>query len=267
MPEEEKEKEKPLKSVKKKLIVLSGKGGGGKSTVAVNVAVALGLKGLKVGLLDIDIHGPNIPKMLGLDGIRPPVVENHMYPVSFADKIKVMSMAFFLPDESQAVAWRGPLKHKMIQEFLYNVLWGDLDVLVIDSPPGTGDEILSIYALLEDTLNGALIVGTPQKVALTDVKKSITFCKNTGIPVIGVIENMSGLVCPKCGEVIEVFQTGGAQKMAEEMGVPFLGKIPMDPTVSKGADAGKPIVLEDPESRPAQAFFEIVEKVKEALGI
>ncbi len=263
----EQEREKPLQTVRKKLIVLSGKGGVGKSTVSVNLAVALGLKGFKVGLLDIDIHGPNIPKMLGLDGIRPPIVENRMYPVGYADKIKVMSMGFLLPDESQAVAWRGPLKHKMIQEFLYNVEWGELDVLVIDSPPGTGDEILSIYALLEDTLNGAVIVGTPQKVALSDVKKSITFCKHTGIPIVGVIENMSGLVCPKCGEVIDVFQSGGAEKMAEEMGVPFLGKIPMDPTVSRGGDAGKPVVLENPDSKPAQAFFDIVEKIKQTLGL
>ena len=253
--------------IRKIIIVLSGKGGVGKTTVSVNLTVAFALKGLKVGLLDIDIHGPNVPKMLGLDNFRPSVIENKMYPVMYLDKIKVMSMGFLLPDESQAVVWRGPLKHKIIQEFLNAVEWGNLDILVIDSPPGTGDEIISIANLLENKLNGAIIVGTPQKVALTDIKKSITFCKHANIPILGAIENMSGLVCPKCGEVINLFQTGGVEKMAKEFGVPFLGKVPIDIKVSSGGDKGKPVVIENSDSPASKAFLNIAEHIIQKIGL
>ncbi|RKX59407.1 MAG: ATP-binding protein [Thermodesulfobacteriota bacterium] len=259
--------EKPsLENIKKKIIVLSGKGGVGKTTVSTNLAVGLAFKGLKIGLLDIDIHGPNVPKMLGLDGLRPSLIEDKLCPVFFENKLKVVSIGFLLPSEDQPVVWRGPLKHKALKEFVYNTEWGELDCLVIDSPPGTGDEILSIIHIL-NKLDGAIIVATPQKVALSDIRKTITFCKDVNIPILGIIENMSGFVCPKCGTTWEIFPTGGAEKIAKELKIPFLGKIPIDPQVSKGSDEGKPIVLNYPDSAPGKAFKEIIEKIKDKLKL
>ncbi len=267
MEKETSESQKNLKyNIKKKILVLSGKGGVGKSTVSTNIAVGLSLKKLKVGLLDIDIHGPNIPSLLGLDSARPGTTEEGLLPVSFSENLKVMSIGFFLPDQNQAVIWRGPLKHRAIQQFLTDVVWGNLDYLVVDSPPGTGDEIISITHLLEKP-DGAIIVATPQKVALSDVRKSITFCREINVPILGIVENMSGFVCPKCGEVVDVFKSGGAEKLAKEFGIPFLGKIPLDPQIVQTGDAGKPIILYYPESAPAKAFENIVEKIREQLGV
>ncbi len=265
--EGEQNQEEILKEIQRVIIVLSGKGGVGKSTVSVNVAGALWKKGYRVGLLDIDIHGPNVPKLLGLDGKKLNIVENMLFPVRFSDRFEVVSIGFLLPDEAQAVAWRGPMKHKVISEFLSNVNWGPLDVLVIDSPPGTGDEILSIYSLLQKKLNGALIVTTPQKVAMPDVKKSITFCQHTDIKIIGLVENMSSFICPKCKEKIALFKEGRGEELAKSLGIPFLGSIPLSPEIIQAEEAGRPVVLEFPEGEVAREFDKIAQEIIDFLGI
>ena len=213
-----------MSRIKHKILVLSGKGGVGKSTVAVNLAISLTLAGKKGGLLDIDIHGPSIPKVLNLEDATVSSDEQELLPVEMTNNLKVMSIGFLLQEKNSAVIWRGPRKYHMIKQFLKDVRWGDLDFLIIDSPPGTGDEPLSIAQLLEDC-TGAVIVTTPQEMALSDVRKGITFCRNLNIKVLGVIENMSGFICPKCGHRTDIFKSGGGEKMAEEMDVPFLGAI------------------------------------------
>jgi len=233
--------EQRLCSIKNKVIVMSGKGGVGKSTTAVNLALALAKEGKKVGLLDVDIHGPSVPKMLGAENIRPRGNENSMLPID-CHGLKVMSIGFLLPKQSDAVIWRGPMKTKVIQQFIRDVEWGELDYLVVDCPPGTGDEPLSILQLLGKNTR-AVIVTTPQEVAVIDVQKSITFCRQLDLPVIGVIENMSGFVCPHCGEVADIFKSGGGERMAKEMEVPFLGKIPVDPAMVEAGDSGVPYVV------------------------
>lgn len=226
-----------MRGIKHKFVVLSGKGGVGKSTVAAYLASSLADKGERVGLLDTDIHGPSIPRMLGVDGKRITVVDDAIVPVPAGPNLKVMSVAFLLRSSSDAVIWRGPLKMNMIEEFLGNVAWGELDYLIIDSPPGTGDEPLSVCQFLPD-LDGAIVVATPQQIALNDVEKSITFCRQVNIPVAGVIENMSGYVCPHCNERVDIFKTGGARKLAEEMKVPFLGRLPLIPAIVDACDTG-----------------------------
>ena len=223
-----------------KIIVLSGKGGVGKSTVAVNLAVSLAEKKFKTGLLDIDIHGPSVPKLLGIEmgqilGAR----EGKMAPVEYSECLKVISIGFLLQGRDDAVIWRGPLKYSVIKQFLGDVDWGDLDYLVIDSPPGTGDEPLSICQLIENA-DGAVVVTTPQDVALIDVRKSINFCKQLNMPIIGVIENMSGFTCPHCGKETDIFKNGGGKKMAEDMGIPFLGNIPIESQIVASGDSGSP---------------------------
>jgi ATP-binding protein involved in chromosome partitioning len=232
--------ESRLCRIRRKIVVLSGKGGVGKSTVAVNIAVALHAAGKRVGLLDIDIHGPSIPTMLGLEGMLPRGGAEGLLPVEAAG-LKVMSLGFLLPDPDQAVIWRGPMKMGAIKQFLKDVAWGDLDFLVIDSPPGTGDEPLSACQLI-GRLDGAVIVTTPQKVAAVDVRKSVTFCRQLGVPVLGVVENMSGFACPRCGEVTPILGAGGGRRIAEDMDAPFLGSIPMDPAIASACDAGQPYI-------------------------
>jgi ATP-binding protein involved in chromosome partitioning len=230
-----------MSRIQHKIIILSGKGGVGKSTVAANFAVALSLKGQKVGLMDVDIHGPSIPKMLGLA------------PIVYTDNLRVISIGFILRSQNDAVIWRAPLKHKLIREFLTDVKWGDLDYLIIDSPPGTGDEPLSVVQLLEDA-DGAVIVTTPQDVALIDVRKAITFCRQVNLPIIGVVENMSGFVCPHCGKTVDIFKRGGGEQMASDMGVPFLGRIPLEPKIVETGDNGKPYLQSYTDSETARAF-------------
>jgi len=242
-----------LKQIKHQILVLSGKGGVGKSTVAVNLAVSLALAGKKVGLLDIDIHGPSIPKILNLEGKTIQAAGDMILPIAMAENLKVMSIGFLLRGSNDAVIWRGPMKYQMIKQFLKDVDWGSLDFLIVDSPPGTGDEPLSIVQLLEDA-DGAIIVTTPQEVALSDVRKCITFCGQLNLPVLGVLENMSGFVCPKCGENIDIFKSGGGEKMAREMGIPFLGRIPIDPKIVETCDSGKPYIKEYKESQAALTF-------------
>jgi Mrp family chromosome partitioning ATPase len=252
--------------VKHKVLVLSGKGGVGKSTVAVNMAISLAMAGKRVGLLDVDIHGPSIPKLLGLENHRPQSVsESSITPLNFEGKIKVMSVAFFLPSADDAVIWRGPLKMSLIRQFLRDVEWGELDYLVIDSPPGTGDEPLSVVQLIEDAA-GAVIVTTPQEVALADVRKSINFCGKVGLRVLGVVENMSGFVCPDCGATHEIFKSGGGEKMATEMGVPFMGRVPIDSNVVISCDSGTPFCQNNGETPTAKAFAEIVKPILD-LGV
>ncbi len=250
-------------TIKHKIIVLSGKGGVGKSTVAVNLAVSLAMNKAKVGLVDVDIHGPSIPKLLDLEGSKPHANKDALFPIQYIFDhkiIKVMSIGFLLPEEDSPVIWRGPLKMSVIRQFLSHVEWGELDYLIIDSPPGTGDEPLSICQLIEG-LDGAVVVTTPQELAIIDVKKSIGFCNQMNLPILGVVENMSGMICPKCGEEIDYFTTGAGQQMAAEMKVPFLGRVPIDPRVMKSGDDGKPFVNHMAESEAATAFMHIVEPI------
>jgi ATP-binding protein involved in chromosome partitioning len=226
--------------IRHKVIVLSGKGGVGKSTVAVNLATALMLSGKRVGLLDVDIHGPSVPTLLGLEQETLQGNERGLLPIQ-SGALKVMSLGFLLRNQDDAVIWRGPLKAGVIKQFLKDVVWGDLDYLIIDSPPGTGDEPLSVCQLV-GKLDGAVIVTTPQKVAAVDVRKSITFCRQLGVPVLGVVENMSGFACPKCGEITMILRSGGGRRIAEDMGAPFLGSIPMDPKIAEACDGGQPFI-------------------------
>jgi ATP-binding protein involved in chromosome partitioning len=241
-----------LQRIRHKILVMSGKGGVGKSTVAANLAISLSLAGKRVGLLDVDIHGPSIPKMLKLDDAAVALRDGAILPVEKAG-LKVMSIGFLLQDRDHALIWRGPMKIGVIKQFLKDVAWGDLDYLVIDSPPGTGDEPLSVCQLAAP-VDGALIVTTPQDVATADVRKSITFCRQLNLPVLGVVENMSGFVCPKCGAVTDIFKTGGGERMAESMGVPFLGRIPIDAAVGEACDAGTPFVYHHSRTETAKAF-------------
>jgi len=245
-----------VKRIKHKILILSGKGGVGKSTVAVNLAVSLALSGKSVGLLDIDIHGPSVPKILNLEGKPVQALGDTILPIEMLQNLKVMSIGFLLRGSDDAVIWRGPMKYQMIKQFLKDVDWGDLDFLIVDSPPGTGDEPLSIVQLLENA-DGAIIVTTPQEVALSDVRKCITFCRNLRLPVLGVLENMSGFVCPKCGETTDVFKSGGGETMANQMNVPFLGRIPIDPQIVQACDSGRPFVYHYNQSQTAKAFENI----------
>jgi len=245
-----------LQRIRHKILVLSGKGGVGKSTVAVNLAVALAMAGRRVGLLDVDIHGPSIPKMLHLEEAGVDVRDGVLQPVDVAG-MKVMSIGFLLRQRDDAVIWRGPMKMGVIKQFLKDVEWGDLDYLVIDSPPGTGDEPLSVCQLV-GVADGAVVVTTPQDVATADVRRSISFCRQLSMPVLGVVENMSGFACPRCGVVTDIFQAGGGERMAAEMHVPFLGRIPIDPAVGEACDAGKPFMDHRAGSATAKAFGRIV---------
>ncbi len=242
------------------LLVLSGKGGVGKSAVAVNIAASLAREGKETGLLDVDIHGPSIPGMLGLMGEKVITHLGAMLPVEFTPNLKVMSIGFLLNGREDAVIWRGPMKYGVIQQFLGNVEWGDLDYLVVDSPPGTGDEPLSV-AQMTGKRASAVIVTTPQRVSIDDVRKSVDFCRKLEIPIAGIVENMSGFVCPHCGETADIFETGGGKKLAEETGVPFLGSIPLDPGIVRASDSGRPFVTGDPDSAAAKAFHEVIERV------
>jgi Mrp family chromosome partitioning ATPase len=251
--------ESRLCRVRRKIVVLSGKGGVGKSTVAVNLAAGLMAADYQVGLLDIDIHGPSIPTMLGLEGLGPQGNQQELIPLS-AHGLKVMSPGFFLGSQNDAIIWRGPMKANVIRQFLQDVAWGDLDYLVVDSPPGTGDEPLSVCQLIKN-LDGAVIVTTPQKVAAVDVRKSITFCRQLKVPVLGVIENMSGFACPKCGEVTPILGSGGGRRMAAEMGVPFLGSIPIDPSIAMACDNGRIAVQLETAGPAIQSLAAIIKSL------
>lgn len=243
--------------IRHKIVVLSGKGGVGKSTVAVNLAMTLMMAGKRVGLLDIDIHGPSVPTMLGLEGVTLQGSEDGLLPIE-VEGLKVMSLGFLLANPDDAVIWRGPLKMGVIKQFLKDVAWGDLDYLIIDSPPGTGDEPLSVCQLI-GTLDGAVVVTTPQKVATVDVRKSITFCRQLHLPVLGVVENMSGFVCPRCGEVSQILPSGGGRRIATDMGVPFLGAIPLDPSIAEAGDTGRAYVRHYAATPTAEIMRRIIQ--------
>ena len=253
--------EKNIANIKHKFIVISGKGGVGKTTVSVSLAYCLALRGYEVGLLDVDIHGPNVNKMVGLenealtgDGLR-------INPIKVLHNLKVISTASIIEDPDAPIIWRGPLKMKLIRQFLTDVNWGYLDYLIVDSPPGTGDEPLSVVQLIND-LDGAIIVTTPQEVALLDVRKSIQFAKKLNIPFIGLIENMSSLVCPHCKKDIDLFGTGGGKKAAKDMRISFLGEIPMDPEVIKLCDKGKVLAALEKNSVVSESIIRITEVIE-----
>lgn len=244
-----------MSEIAHKYIVMSGKGGVGKSSVAVNLAVWLSLQGKQVGLLDADIHGPSVPTLLDV-GDRKPGADadgQRIQPAEYNENLKVMSVGFLLPSDRQALIWRGPMKHNLIQQFVQDVDWGRLDYLVVDCPPGTGDEPLSVVQVLGGA-DGAVIVTTPQEVAAVDVRKCITFCGQVSLPVLGIIENMSGFVCPHCGTRSDIFAGHSGREMADEFKVPLLGRIPIDPALGAAADRGKPFIAFDPESPTAQAL-------------
>jgi ATP-binding protein involved in chromosome partitioning len=264
------EQEKMLKvrmgKVKHKIAVISGKGGVGKSTVTVNLAVAFAMHGHanRVGVLDADIHGPSVPKIIGLAGQRLQAGPPGIFPVKGLLGIGVVSMEFLLPDENAPVIWRGPLKMNAIRQFMSDIVWGDLEFLLIDLPPGTGDEPLSVAQLLPE-MDGVVIVTIPSEVSQIVVKKAVTFSRKLGMPIIGIVENMSGFVCPECGARIDIFKAGGGQKIAEELDVPFLGSIPIDQKVCEDSDKGVPFIIEHKESAASKAFMQIVKKIEDFL--
>jgi ATP-binding protein involved in chromosome partitioning len=267
--EQEQRLKMKMSKIKHKIAIISGKGGVGKSTVTVNLAMSFALQGHadKVGVLDADIHGPCVPKMLGLKGrklIGGPA--GMLFPVTGQQGIKVVSMDFLLPNDEAPVIWRGPLKMRLIQQFLSDIVWGELDFLFIDLPPGTGDEPLSIIQLIPD-IDGVIIVTLPSEVSQIVVKKAITFAKQLGVPVIGIIENMSGFVCPECGAELDIFKAGGGKNIAKDLSVPYLGKIPIDPAICVDSDSGIPFVTENPASPTVKAFAEIVTKIKQFLKV
>jgi len=251
-----------MSRIKHKIVVMSGKGGVGKSSVAANLAVVLAEDG-SAGIVDADVTGPDIPMLMGVQDAQVKATETGMEPTIGPAGVKVISMAQLI-DRDTAVVWRGPLKIKALKQMLSDVEWGDLDYLVIDLPPGTSDEPLSVAQEIPDA-DGAVVVTTPQLVSLLDVRKSIAFAKAVKMDILGVIENMSGFVCPHCGKETDIFKVGGGEAAAKELGLPFLGRIPLDPRIVVGGDAGKPFVLEHPDSEAAKAFRAIVKNLKPHL--
>ena len=247
-----------LAKIKKIFIVMSGKGGVGKSTVAVNLAVGVSRRGYRVGLMDVAFHGPSTLKMMGLEGKSLEISGQQLTPISFNEKLKVVSMAALLDHKDTAVIWRGPIKIGVIKQFISDVLWEELDFLIIDSPPGTGDEPLTVAQVVPAAQ--AIIVTTPQEVSLLDIRKSITFCRQVNMPVFGIIENMSGLTCPHCGKTIDLFSAGGGSRTASDMKVPFLGVIPIKPEIVDSGDKGEPYVLVHSDE---EYFRPIIDKITE----
>ena len=247
--------------VKHVIAVSSGKGGVGKSTVAVNLAVALHQLGGRVGLMDADVYGPNIPMMMGVT--QPPEQQDGKIKPAESHGVKLISMGFFVPEDT-AVVWRGPMIHTAIQQFFRDVVWGELDYLLIDLPPGTGDAQLTISQLVP--LSGAITVTTPQEVSLHDVRKGMMMFQKVNVPLLGIVENMSYYVCAHCGTREEIFSHGGGQRAAEKLWVPFLGNIPIDPAIRAGGDSGMPLVVGNPDSPQSKAFRSIAEKIQAGLG-
>jgi ATP-binding protein involved in chromosome partitioning len=248
-----------LGRIKNKILVMSGKGGVGKTSTSVNLSVALAQKGFKVGLMDVDLHGPDVPRMLGLDQMPDMSANGKLNPVKYSDNLSVISIESLTPGKDDAIIWRGPVKYSAIQQFIGDVDWGDLDFLVIDAPPGTGDEPLTVAQTITDAK--AVIVTTPQEISLADVRKSINFCKTVKMEIFGIVENMSGFSCPHCGEVIDPFGSGGGEKTAAATNVNFLGRIPFDPNVVACGDAGTAIQTKHADSPVAKAFEGIAAKL------
>jgi Mrp family chromosome partitioning ATPase len=250
-----------LARIKHKIVVMSGKGGVGKSTVAVSLALTLADQGYRVGVMDVDIHGPDVAKLLGVEGERLESTGEMIVPVRVNENLSAISMAFLLEDRDTPIVWRGPMKMSAIKQFLGDVAWGDLDYLVIDLPPGTGDEPLTVAQLIPEGA-WAVVVTTPQDLALLDSRKAIRFAEALKMNVAGVVENMSGLECPHCGESIDLFKTGGGEAAAQEMGVNFLGRIPIDPHMVKMGDLGQPYVVTEPDEPAPKAFHEIARNLE-----
>ncbi|MDD3950994.1 MAG: Mrp/NBP35 family ATP-binding protein [Desulfobacterales bacterium] len=248
-----------LKKIRQKFLVMSGKGGVGKTSVSINLALALSRKGFKVGIIDVDIHGPDVPRMLGLDGILTVNEKNRVIPMPYSDNLSVISIESMMPSKDEAIIWRGPMKHAAIRQFIGDVEWGDLDFLIIDSPPGTGDEPLTVAQTIPEAK--AIIVTTPQEVSLADVRKSINFCKNVGLDIFGLVENMSGFTCPHCGESFDLFGSGGGQRTADETGISFLGRIPFDMNMVACSDTGVSFQEKYVDSPVTQAFDQIADKM------
>jgi Mrp family chromosome partitioning ATPase len=252
-----------LERIRNKLLVMSGKGGVGKSSTSVNLAFALADKGYQVGLMDVDLHGPDIPRMLGLDG-TPDLTENQkVAPLAYSDNLHAISIESLTPGKDDAIIWRGPIKFSAIRQFIADVEWGDLDFLLIDAPPGTGDEPLTIAQMIPDAQ--ALIVTTPQEVSLADVRKSISFCKTMKMDIYGIIENMSGFACPHCGEVLDPFGTGGGERTAKDHHLAFLGRVPFDPEVVTAGDSGQSLRSKNADSPVVKAFSDIADTVAELM--
>ena len=255
-----------LGKIKHKILVMSGKGGVGKSTVSVNLALALAAKGCQVGLMDVDLHGPDICRMLNLtQKLKDEDVSQRklLPPMVYSDNLKVISLEYMMENRDDAIIWRGPLKIQAIRQFIADLDWGDLDYLIIDSPPGTGDEPLTVAQTIKDSQ--ALVVTTPQEVSLADVRKSLNFCKHVKMEIVGMVENMSGFICPHCNETVEIFKSGGGEKTAADYGVRFLGRIPLDPKVVDAGDEGKPYLSSAEDTPATRAFDEVVANVEDAL--
>lgn len=252
-----------LKDVRHKLFIMSGKGGVGKSSVTVNLAAALADRGQTVGILDVDLHGPSIPRLLGASD--PVMADGHqMLPVPCGKNLSLLSMDAFLQDRDTAILWRGPKKAGAIRQFFTEVRWGALDYLLIDSPPGTGDEHMTVLEAIPDA--ACIVVTTPQELSLADVRKALDFLRTTHAPILGIVENMSGLVCPHCGEEIDLFKKGGGEALAKQCGLPFLGAVPLDPATVVAADQGIPIVRLPGASPAKQAFLDVAEAVFQATA-
>ena len=248
-----------LNRIKHKLLVMSGKGGVGKTSVSVNLAIALANKGFKVGVMDVDIHGPDVPRVMGLDGVLALNESQKLVPMAYSDNLSAVSIESLTPSKDDAIIWRGPMKFNAIRQFISHVEWGDLDYLIIDSPPGTGDEPLTVAQTIADAQ--AVIVTTPQEVSLADVRKSINFCRTVKMKIVGLIENMSGYECPHCGEVVDLFGSGGGLRTAEQSGIPFLGKIPIDRHVVTCGDSGTCVQDKFPDSAASKAFIALADKI------
>jgi ATP-binding protein involved in chromosome partitioning len=255
-----------LRRIKRKIMIMSGKGGVGKSTVAANLATGLALRGYRVGLLDCDIHGPTIPTIFGLESERPDVNEEGILPIQVLPNLSVMSVGFLLENKDSPIIWRGPAKMGAIKQFLEEVYWGELDFLIIDLPPGTGDEPLSVAQLIPNC-DGAVLVTTPQDVALISVRKSIKFSEKLKVPVIGLVDNMHGLICPHCDKEIEVFGTGGVEKAAKDFNIPILARLPIEPKVAEMEDKGTVVKGLLEHSTEWQKNFEyVISAVEKILG-
>ena len=250
-----------MSRIKHKLLVLSGKGGVGKSTVVSNLAAAMAMAGKRVGHLEIDIHGPSVPKLLHVENAR--MFEDNAvpWPVKVNERLSAISIGLLLPGKDEAVIWRGPMKYKVIKQFLKDVEWGELDYLLVDAPPGTGDEPLFTAQVVNDADGAIIVTSNPRALAVQDVRRSIMFCRQLELPVIGIVENMSGFVCPHCGEDIEIFRAGGGKVMAKNMGVPFLGSIPIEVEAVDSGDDGRPMVESRPQSGTTRAFQRIVDRL------
>ena len=257
MAENNKKIEETLSKIKYKFAVMSGKGGTGKTTVTVNIAKTLANEGYKVGVLDADITGPNIPLMFGAEFEQIVAEDNKIIPIE-AENVKIISMEFLLEDKSSAIIWRGPIKIKALQQLISDVAWGDLDYLIVDLPPGSSDEPLSIVQTIKD-IDGMVIVTTPQQVSLLDVSKSINFAEVTKTPIIGIVENMSGFVCPKCGEITNIFMKDGGKNIANQLSLEFLNAIPLNPAICEAGDVGKPAVEIDDNVKAS--FQDIAKKI------